>query len=223
MAAAASASASGTPELVAAVLANAPQGAEERCSYTRTRIDGDTSRRERYRPGHPETPWVLEKVNGDTPSEDALRHYAEGSGDRQRRHPLAFDLRSMVAADGWALRSESDARAVFEFRLRPTEDIDDALVDKVLGTLVVDKTRRQPVHISIVNTEAAYVAPLVRIASYSQQLSFRWEESLGVAALAEIETRWRGRALGLKTISKHELVRYGDYHCAGAAAGAAGR
>lgn len=212
-----------TPALVRAVLENAVPNAEERCAYTRTRIDGDHSRSERYEPGSVGYPWSLRSVDGRPPNDADLSHYSQGQEDRERRHPLAFDLRSMVQPDGWRLVSETPAEAVYEFRLRAYDDLDERLAEKVLGTLVVDRTTRQPRRISIVNTAPAYVAPLVRIATYTQSLSFRWDDALGMAALEQIETHWRGRALGLKVLQKHELTRYGDYRCRAVEIDAAGR
>lgn len=212
-AASSSAAPSRTPELVKAMLANAPAAAESRCSYTRTRLDenGEETKRERYHAGDGESPWELVRVDGREPGAKDLQRYARD--ERDRNHPLAFDLRSMVDPDHWRLRSESDSEAVYEFRLQPNEDLDERLVDKVLGTLVVDKVRQQPVSITIENTEPAYVAPFVRVAEYLQEMDFRWDESVGAAVLTRTETRWRGRALGLKVLEKHKLVQYSDYQC----------
>ena len=212
-----------TPELVKAMLNNAPAAAERRCSYTRIRIgdDGRETKRERYDAGDLETPWELLQVDGRVPTEGELRRYAREADDRDRRHPLAFDLRSMVDTEHWGLRSEDQTEAVYEFRLRPTEELDERLVGKVLGTLVVDKVRRQPLRITIENEEAAYIAPFVRVADYLQTMSFRWDEAVGASVLTETETRWRGRALGLKPLRKHKQVRYTDYRCTDEAADAA--
>lgn len=200
-----------TPAAVVAVLDNAPRAAEHRCSYTRIRDDED-QRWERYRAGH-DQPWQLLAVDGRDPTESELQHYARGADDRDRRHPLGFDLRTMVTPDGWRLVEETPSEAIYEFRLRPNEDLDEGLVEKVRGTLVVDTVRDQPISISIKNTEPAYVAPLVRIASYHQRLSFRWDDAIGAAVLTETETRWHGRALGFKRINKYKHVIYEDYRC----------
>lgn len=200
-----------TPAAVVAVLDNAPQAAEHRCSYTRIRDDED-QRRERYRAGH-DPEWQLLAVDGRAPSEDELRRYARRADDRDRRHPLAFDLRGMVTPDGWRLVEETPSEAIYEFRLRPNEDLDEGLVDKVRGTLVVDRVLDQPISISIENTEPAYVAPLVRVASYHQRLSFRWSDAVGASVLTEAVTRWHGRALGFKRINKYKHVLYEGYQC----------
>src|SRR5690606_23228883 len=182
-----------------------------RCSYTRIRIEDGDSKRERYQAGDTDTPWELVQVDGREPTEAELRRYARGAEDRERRHPLDFDLRGMVDPDHWHLRSETATEAVYQFRLRPTDELDERLADKVLGTLVVDKVRLQPVRIRIENTEPAYVAPLVRVAEYSQEMRFTWEPAIGAAVLTETETEWRGRAVGLKVLKRHKLVRYSDY------------
>ncbi|MDZ7669409.1 MAG: hypothetical protein U5Q16_08295 [Gammaproteobacteria bacterium] len=200
-----------TPAAVVAVLDNAPRAAEHRCSYTRIRNDED-QRRERYRAGH-DPPWQLLAMDGREPSEEELRRYAQGADDRDRRHPLAFDLRAMVSPDGWRLVEETPSEAIYEFRLRPNEDLDEGLVDKVRGTMVVDTVRDQPISISIENTEPAYVAPLVRIASYHQRLSFRWSDAVGASVLTEAVTRWHGRALGFRRINKYKHVIYEGYQC----------
>lgn len=205
--------AAGMPALVEAMLANAPAAAEARCSYTRIRVDGEDSKRERYQAGAEATPWSLQQVDGRPPSDAELQRYARGADDRERRHPLAFDLRAMVDPEHWRPLSETESQATFEFRLRPNEDLDPALVDKVRGTLVVDKVRHQPQRILIENTEPAYAAPLVRIAEYRQEMLFDWNADIGAAVLTQAETRWRGRAFGLKVLRKHKLVRYTDYDC----------
>jgi hypothetical protein len=201
------------PGPVARMLANAPVDAEARCSYTRFRL-GDEVREERFQAGTDATPWTLVSVDGDAPSTVEQRHYERGQEDRDRRHPLAFDLRDMVDPEHWELLEEAGEQAVYGFRLRPNEDLDETLVDKVLGTLVLDTVREQPVRIVIENTEPAYVAPFVRVAEYRQQLDFEWNDAIGAAVLTRRETVMRGRALGLKLLRKDKLVRYQDYHCA---------
>ena len=200
------------PAPVARMLDNAPRNAEARCSYTRLRLD-DEVREERYEAGAEGAPWVLVSVDGDPPSAVEQRHYARGQDDRDRRHPLAFDLRGMVDQEHWELLETEADRAAYAFRLRPNEDLDETLVDKVKGTLVLDTARHQPVRIVIENTEPAYVAPFVRVAQYRQQLDFEWNEAVGAAVLTQRETIMRGRALGLKLLRKDKLVRYQDYVC----------
>ncbi len=209
----ASTAAAEIPLPVERMLDNAPLNAEARCSYTRLRLD-DELREERYEAGADGAPWVLVSVDGDTPSTVEQRHYARGQDGRDRRHPLAFDLRDMVDPEHWELVEEGADRAVYAFRLRPNEDLDETLVDKVVGTLVLDTERDQPVRIVIENTEPAYVAPFVRVAQYRQQLDFEWNEAVGAAVLTQRETVMRGRALGLKLLRKDKLVRYQDYVCA---------
>jgi len=203
--------AAAVPQPVAQMLDNAPAAAEARCSYTRIRID-DEVRRERYVAGE-EPPWTLLEVDGSPPTSVELRHYARGQSDRDRRHPLAFDLRTMVDPEHWQLRERNGDEAVYEFRLRPNDDLDESLVDKVRGTLIMDTGRHQPVQIVIENTESAYVAPFVRVAEYRQQLDFEWNEAVGAAVLTQTETRVRGRAVGLKVLRRDKLVRYTDYDC----------
>jgi len=203
--------AAAVPQPVAQMLDNAPAAAEDRCSYTRTRID-DEVRRERYLAGG-EPPWSLLEVDGSPPSAVELRHYARGQEDRDRRHPLDFDLRSMVDPEHWDLRERGGGEAVYEFRLRPNEDFDEGLVEKVRGTLIMDTRRHQPVQIVIENTKPAYIAPFVRVAEYRQQLDFAWNDGVGAAVLTQIETRVRGRAVGFKVIRRDKLVRYGEYAC----------
>ena len=208
--------------MVKAMLDNAPEEAEARCSYTRTRIDGGESKHERYHAGDVVTSWELVSVDGRDPTPAELRRYARDGEHRDRRHPLDFDLRSMVDPDHWRLQSETDSQAVFEFRLRANEELDERLVEKVKGVLVLDKQRLQPVRITIENTQPAYVAPLVRVAEYRQEMRFRWQSAVGASVLTETETTMRGRAVGLKALRRHKLVRYSDYRCGGGIADASG-
>lgn len=201
------------PQLVKTMLDNAPVAAERRCSYTRTRIEGDEVRRERYDATNPAEPWKLVEVNGREPTPGQLRRYARKAEDRDRQHPLDFDLRDMVDPNHWELVREAPTEAVFRFRLRPNEDLDERLVDKVRGTLVVDKVRLQPVRITIENTEPAYVAPLVRIADYKQEMRFQWDEAIRASVLTERETEMRGRAVGVRPLREHKIIRYTDYSC----------
>lgn len=202
----------GEPALVEKVLNNALDDAEARCSYTRTKTEDGRSKRERYQAGAA-IPWRLLAVDGRDPTPAELRHYADGADDRQRRHPLAFDLRAMVEPDQWRQLGDRAGQVSFEFRLRPTEELDARLVDKVRGKLVVDKVRQQPLQIVIENTEPAYVAPLVRVAEYRQEMTFEWDDGIDASVLARAETGMRGRALGLKALRQHKLVEYGDYQC----------
>jgi hypothetical protein len=78
---------------------------------------------------------------------------------------------------------------------------------------VVDKARVQPRQIVIENTDPVYAAPFVRVADYRQELLFEWNDNVGAAVLTQADTRWRGRALGLKVLRRHKLVRYLDYAC----------
>jgi hypothetical protein len=202
------------PPLVAKVLANGVPDAASRCAYTRRSADEDGSKTERYDPAGPAGGWTLLTVDDRAPTEAELRRYAAKQEKREdRRHPLAFDLRTMVDPDGWRLRTETHAEAAFEFLLRPNDELDERVIDKVLGTLVVDRQRLQPVHVRIENVAPAYVAPLVRIARYSQDMRFRWHDELQVAVLAEVETHRRGRALGFRSLHQDRLVRYYDYAC----------
>lgn len=210
------------PGVVKAVLENDVEGAEERCSYTRTVIEDGETKRERYHAGELVSAWELLAVDGREPTPSELRRYARKAKELDRRHPLEFDLREMVDPDHWQLQSESETQAVYEFRLRPDEELDARLVDKVRGELVVDKTRLQPVRITIENTEPAYVAPLVRVAQYAQELAFDWDPAVGASVLRERETRMRGRAVAFKVIERHKTVRYSDYQCEGAPGDLAG-
>jgi hypothetical protein len=202
-----------TPLLVKAMLDSAPAAVEEHCSYTRTLLEGERSKRERYHAGRSGTRWELDSVDGREPTAAELQRYARRADDRVRRHPLALDLRGMVDPDHWRLRSETTSEAVFEFHLRPDGDLDPRLIDKVVGTLVVDKVRRQPVLVRIENTRPAYVAPLVRVAEYVQEMHFLWDDSVGTSVLTRTETRLRGRAVGVKVLRQHKLVHYSDYQC----------
>lgn len=203
------------PGLVRAMLDNAPTAAEQRCSYTRTRINEDGHVKvERFEAADGDTPWHLVRLEDREPTQGERRRYARDAGDRlDRRHPLAFDLRGMVDPDGWTLRTETDDQAVFGFRLRPNEDLDEHLVEKVAGTLVIDRVRRQPLRITIENTEPAYLGPFVRVAEYTRNMTFQWNQAVGAAVLTRAETAWRGRALGFKMIRDYKLVRYSDYRC----------
>lgn len=203
-----------TPELVKAVLERGPEAARARCAYTRTSVDDDGSKSERYDPWGQGPSWTLLSIDGRSPTQEELAHYAGKAEKRaDRRHPLAFDLREMVSEDRWELREESEDEATYQFRLRPNEDLDERLVDKVLGTLVVNKERLEPVRITIENTEPAYVAPFVRIASYTQTMRFDHDDNIDGAVLVETETHRRGRALGLKSLRKDKTVHYKDYTC----------
>ncbi len=202
------------PELVDAVLELGQPGAEEHCAYTRTRLNPEHSKTERYDPSNPESPWHLVAVDGQPPTAAEIRRYARDADDRSdRRHPLAFDLRSMVSPDGWELVSETEDQVTYHFRLRPSDEIPEHLVDKVRGTMVVARDPLRPVRITIENTEPAYVAPLVRIAEFFQELRFSWSDAVGGPVLTEIETRRRGRALALKSLRKDKIVHYDDYDC----------
>lgn len=203
------------PGLVAAMLANAPMAAESRCGYTRLAIDEDGSKLERFDPSASGDPWTLLAIDDRHPGPRELRRYAEKSEKRaDRHHPLAFDLRDMVQARSWTRVSETDDEAVFNFRLRPDEELDESLVDKVLGTLTVDRHRAQPKRIVIEAVGPAFVSPVVRIAAYRQELRFDWNDSVGAAALTERVTHRRGRALGIRSLRKDKRVIYADYACA---------
>lgn len=210
----AAASPAALPAAVQSMLEHAPRSAAQRCSYTRERDNGEEVRRERYHAAGGGAAWTLESVNDEPPSAAELRDYASDASDRERRHPLAFDLRVLVAPDGWRLLESSGDRETWAFRLRPSDELSEDLAAKVRGTLVIDTRRNDPVSIAIENTGPAYVAPLVRIARYRQDLSFAWDEEVGAAVLVRAETHWRGRALGLKVLEKNRSVTYRDYRCA---------
>ena len=213
--AAAAAQAGPMPALVSTMLNNAPMAAENRCGYTRLAIDEEGSKLERFDPSSDGDPWVLLAIDDRHPGPRELRRYAEKSEKRaERHHPLAFDLRDMVQERSWSLVSENDDEAVFNFRIRADEDLDESLLDKVLGTLVVDKHRAQPKSIVIEAMEPAFISPVVRIAAYRQALRFEWNDDVGAAALTERVTHRRGRALGVRSLRKDKRVLYSDYVCA---------
>ena len=201
------------PALVSAALGERPADPEHRCAYTRTRIEDDHSKSERFHPDDSKTPWTLEAVNGRPPTEAERRRFAKDAGEHDRAHPLGFDLEAMVLPGSWQELRQNDRQAVFQFKLRPTDDIPARVADKAVGTLVVDKSRPQPVRATIENTGSASIAPFVRVNDFSQKLRFHWDEDLHTPVLAEMETRWQGRAFGLKKLGKHETLRYSDYVC----------
>ena len=204
-----------TPALVAEMLANAPMAAENRCGYVRYATDEDGSTLERFDPSGDNGLWTLLAIDDRQPAPRELHRYADKAEKRAtRRHPLGFDLTDMVQDNSWALVSETEDEAVYSFRLKPDEDLDEDLVEKVLGTLILDKHRVQPRRILVEASGPAYVAPMVRIAAYRQELRFSWNDSVGAAALAEKITHRRGRALGLRSLRKDKRVLYSDYECA---------
>ncbi len=209
---AAGAHADDLPPLVRAALGQRPANPEQRCAYTRTRIQDDHSKSERYHPGA-ETPWTLEAVNGQPATEAERQHFAREAGEHDRKHPLDFDLTRMVKPGSWQLLRQNDREAVYRFGLQGTDDIPDRVADKAVGTLVLDKSPPRPVRVEIANTGSAYVAPFVKIKDFSQKLSFSWDKSLDTPVLTEMQTQWQGRAFGLKKLSKHETLRYSDYAC----------
>ncbi len=211
------------PALVDAVLELGQPGAEASCAYTRTRLNPEHSKTERYDPSDPESPWRLVAMDGQPPTTEQLRRYAQDADDRSdRRHPLEFDIRSMVSPDGWELVSETADEVTYRFRLRPSDEIPEHLVDKVRGTMVVARDPLRPVRITIENTEPAYVAPFVRVAEFFQELRFSWSDAVDGPVLTEIETRRRGRALAVKSLRKDKIVHYGDYDCSSRTPQAAG-
>ena len=203
-----------TPALISEMLANAPTAAESRCGYTRLSIHDDGSKLERFDPSA-NPPWMLLAVDERDPTPRELRRYAE-KVDRyaERRHPLAFDLTDIVEPGSWSVLSETEDEAVYGFRLRPDDVMDEDLLAKVRATLTVGKHPVQPRRILIETTGPAYVAPMVRIASYRQELRFVWNDSVGASALAEKITQRRGRALGLRNLRDDKRVSYSDYRCA---------
>ncbi len=201
------------PPLVKSALGEPPADPEQRCAYTRTRIEDDHSKSERYHPGDPKTPWTLEAVNGRAPTDAERQRFARDAGEHDRAHPLGFDLTSMVQPGSWQELRQNDRQAVFQFKLRSTDDIPARVADKAVGTLVVDKSRPQPVRAAIENTGSASIAPFVRVNDFSQKLRFRWDDDLHTPVLTEMETRWQGRAFGLKKLGKHETLRYSHYVC----------
>jgi hypothetical protein len=202
------------PPEVAALLGNGVQHADQRCAYTRIRSDADSLKIERYDPIDPDSPWTLLNLDGREPTAKDLRRYtqqAEGRSDRQ--HPLTFDPREMVRPDSWKLHSDTGGERAYRFQLAPFEELTQRLADKAIGTLALDKKDGRLLRIRIENIEPTYVAPLVRINSYAQELRFERDPKLGKDVLVMRVTHMRGRAAGMKQLSDDRVVRYEDYVC----------
>lgn len=203
------------PELVTLVLNAMPADAQARCAYTRVSIEDDEQEVERYDPRGSGVAWTLVSLNGEAPSEAALRRYAEREDNRaDRNHPMDLDIRDMVETSSWRLASENGHLVEFEFRLRPHGELTERLVEKVIGSFVIDKTAGQAIRLRIENTEAASIAPFVRVTRYVEDIRFMLDPHIGVAVPAERRTERRGRALGLKSLDRIKVFRYEDYACA---------
>jgi hypothetical protein len=201
------------PEVVKLLGTGVPD-AEQRCAYTRVRSDSDSLKIERYDPADAGAPWTLLNLDGRAPSPNDLRRYAQRADNRSdRQHPLAFDPRDMVRPGSWELHSENGAERTYHFKLAPFEELTERLADKALGTLVVDKKNGRLLQIRIENVEPTYVAPLVRITSYAQELRFDHDPKLGKDVLVKRVTHLRGRAAGMKQLKDDRVVRYEDYVC----------
>jgi hypothetical protein len=208
------AAAAGTPAQVAAVLTEPLPGAEQRCAYTRTRSDADSLKIERYDPADASGPWSLLNRDGHEPTAAELRRYRATSGNRSdRRHPLAFDPRDMVHPSSWRLQSDGGDEVVWEFRLRPFEELDERMAEKAIGTLALSKSDGRLLRIRIENTAPAFPAPFVRITSYAQELRFARDEAIGADVLVETVMHLRGRATGLKSLAEDRVISYDDYVC----------
>jgi hypothetical protein len=203
------------PKLVAAVLNALPSDAAARCAYTRVSIEDGSSEVERYDPSGSGPVWTLVELDGQTPSEAALRRYEDKAENRaDRNHPMDLDIRDMVDAASWRLASDDGSLVAFEFRLRPNGELTERLVDRVRGTFVIDKEAGQPIRLRIENTEPATIAPFVRIAHYAEDIRFVLDPSIGASVPVERRTERRGRALGLKSLNRVKVFRYEDYVCA---------
>ncbi|MFU8816213.1 MAG: hypothetical protein ACNA7W_12760 [Pseudomonadales bacterium] len=214
-AAAADAAAAAESEAAAvleAALEGAPPSAEQRCAYTRIRIGPDSSKAERFDPSDPENPWTLLSLDGREPTAADLRRFSSKDLD-DRIHPLAFDPRDMIREGSWELVSENGVEAVYEFQLQPYEALDERLAEKVIGTLVIDRTEGRLVRIRIENTEPTFVAPLVRITDYAHELRFERDEAVGTDVLVQTITHMRGRAVGVRRLRQDRVIRYEDYVC----------
>jgi hypothetical protein len=202
------------PPEVARLLGNGVQDAELRCAYTRVRSDSDSLKIERYDPADPQAPWTLLNLDGREPSASDLRRYAQrGDGRSDRQHPLAFDPTAMVRPGSWALHADNGVERTYHFKLAPFEELTERLADKALGTLVIDRKNGRLLQIRIENLEPTYVAPLVRITSYAQELRFERDPKLGKDVLVKRVTHLRGRAAGMKQLKDDRVVRYEDYVC----------
>jgi hypothetical protein len=207
--------ATGAPREVAAVLTDPLPGAEQRCAYTRVRSDADSLKIERYDPRDANGPWSLLNRDGHEPTVAELRRYRATAGNRtDRRHPLAFDPRAMVRPSSWRLRSDDGDEVVYEFRLRPFEELDERIAEKAIGTLTLNRRDGRLLRIRIENTEPAFPAPLVRVTSYAQELRFERDAAIGTDVLVESVMHLRGRALGVKALSEDRVITYRDYVCA---------
>lgn len=202
------------PPLVRAALNSVPADAPARCAYTRVSIEGDESEVERFDPARGDVPWTLLEIDGRPPEVGELRRYAGRTENRRdRNHPMDLQIRDMVDPSSWKLRNNDGALAEFGFRLRPHGELTERLVEKVVGTFIIDTRWQQPVRLRIQSTEPASIAPFVRIDHYAEDLRFRYDDSVGTAVLAERHTERRGRALGIKSLNRNKTFRYEDYVC----------
>jgi hypothetical protein len=202
------------PPEVARLLGNGVGNAEQRCAYTRVRSDSDSLKIERYDPADPDAPWTLLQLDGREPSSGDLRRYAQRADSRSdRQHPLAFDPTTMVRPGSWELHADKGVERTYHFKLAPFEELTERLADKALGTLVIDRKNGRLLQIRIENVEPTYVAPLVRITSYAQELRFERDPKLGKDVLVMRITHLRGRAAGMKQLKDDRVVRYEDYVC----------
>lgn len=184
----------------AAVLAANPPPEDVACSYTTTTTDSehpDETRTEHH-----------EAAARSSPGEGG----SSGEGGMLNFNSVVVDLRTFAALD-MRISSEDADTVAFDFSPPPEEaGPQEAMAEKLRGTLVVGKPGLRPQRMVLALEEPFWPAPVAKVKELRFVMTFAVDPATDSLVLARTETAIRGRAF-FKRFDHEERVLYGDFDC----------
>jgi hypothetical protein len=180
-------------------------------SYTMTTTSKDGTRVERHDATRPEGQrWTLVKVDGRAPKPGEIEDYLEEK-EKLRKASKENDDEHDVDRSSIRLISETPQRATFTFRTKSDGGIGAKMVEKIVGTLVVNKDGGWAERFELQNEGDLAPIPGVKVTRFRLSLNFHRDQSSREIVLGTIEMSTRGRAFLVKSLDDDRVTRFSDF------------
>jgi hypothetical protein len=156
--------------------------------------------------------WTLVQKDGRAPTRKELAEYQKEKAERAaRREKRESDDDEQVDRSSIKFVSQDDRVATFQFRVRSTGRIESAFTRHILGTLVVNKIGSWAERFELASTQPIRPFPGFNVSEFRLTMSFWRDTQSGEVLFETMESRVRGRALGLKSLDDDRQVRFTDF------------
>src|SRR5689334_18123144 len=186
-------------------------------AYIVATTNGSESKRESHDPARgPKQPWQLLLKNGKEPTEKERKKHA----DERRRHGAGLAGRKLSdLIDRHSLQFDSqDARQIrCAFRLKVSDEDTRFVIDKLRGTLTVNRATGLLESVDVANTERISKTGVLSLSELRIHAQYRPDPARGDPLLQSCWSRVRGRVLMVKSINSDSQIQYSDHRWVGPA------